>query len=341
VTDPLLGEELGDYRIESQIGRGGMGVVYRATELSLRRSVALKVLLPEYAQDTAARQRFQREIDLAVGTEHPHIVPVYSAGFEPPHFYIAMRFVPGQDLNQVCRTDGALDQDRALRLLGQIASALFAVHGRSLVHRDVKPHNVLLWGSGEDEHAMLTDFGIAKALDDSLGLTGMGAVGTPAYMAPELFQGRSASPASDQYSLACLAFELLAGRPPFQGGAAELQEAHVTAEPPLLLDVSASVSPALSDAIARALLKDPASRFPDVREFVRAAATGAGNAFDRSEHMSRSLAEATAPEAAAEALLSQDVSDAVISHLTDLDRTDVVRLRRKLVRRNLTGHDRG
>ena len=157
----------------------------------------------QFADDDQARARFQREIDHAVAIEHPHVVPVYTAGFARPHFYISMRLVPGPDLAKIVRHGGALEESRALRILGQVASALHAVHAKGLVHRDVKPHNVLLWEAGSDEeHAMLTDFGIAKALDDTHGITGLAAIGTPAYMAPEICLGQLATPACDQYSLA-------------------------------------------------------------------------------------------------------------------------------------------
>src|SRR3954468_23950913 len=144
--EALLGSEIGDFRAVRVLGAGGMGVVYEADDLALRRRVALKVLAPHLVDDRIARERFQREIDHAVAIEHPHVVPVYSAGYEPPHFYIAMRLVPGPDLEKVVRQAGKLSEHRALRILGQVASALHAVHTKGLVHRDVKPHNVLLWG---------------------------------------------------------------------------------------------------------------------------------------------------------------------------------------------------
>jgi serine/threonine protein kinase len=179
-----------------------MGAVYQAEDLALHRKVALKLRLPEFVDDGRARARFQREIDHAVAIEHPHVVPVYAAGFERPQFYIAMRLVPGPDLHRIVRDGGALEESRTLRIHGQVASALHAVHTKDLVHRDVKPHNVLLWEAGSDEeHAMLTDFGIAKALDDTHSLTGLAAIGTPGYMAPELSLGHLATPACDQYSL--------------------------------------------------------------------------------------------------------------------------------------------
>src|SRR4051812_41795543 len=243
-SDPLIGTELGDYRPVRVLGKGGMGVVYEAEDLPLRRKVALKVLAPEVVEDRTARARFQREIDHAVAIEHPHVVPVYNAGFERPHFFIAMRLIPGDDLAALEKMGGPLPPARALRLVGQIASALHAVHGSGLVHRDVKPHNVLIWGAGEEEeHAVLTDFGIAKALDESRGITGLGAVaGTPAYMAPEVCLGQPATPASDQYSLAITAFELLSGELPITGDAVSFRDAHVEQPPRKLHDVVPSAT---------------------------------------------------------------------------------------------------
>jgi serine/threonine protein kinase len=340
-VDRLIGAELGDYRVVSLLGKGGMGAVYRADDLALRRTIALKVLVAELAEDPRARARFQREIDVAVAIEHPHIVPVYNAGFERPHFFIAMRLVPGPDLNRVLAKGGPLPEERALRILGQVANALKAVHDQGLVHRDVKPHNVLLWGEGtDDEHAMLTDFGIAKALDDSGDLTGVAAIGTAAYMAPEVCIGRSATAASDQYSLACMAYELLSGRPPFDLDAAAVREAHVT-QPPRRLDaVSRGVSPLVADAVDRALSKDPTLRYPDVRSFV-GAAKESRDAFDRSERITNVITRTRETEQAVIRLsVEEGLSDDRISQITEVDRTQVVRMRRRQARRALIGRQR-
>jgi serine/threonine-protein kinase len=335
--DPLIGTELGDYRPIRLLGRGGMGAVYEADDLSLRRRVALKVLLPEVADDARARERFQREIDHAVAIEHPHVVPVYAAGFDRPHFYIAMRMIDGPDLNKLLR-DGPLDQQRALRILGQIANALHATHAKGLVHRDVKPHNVLLWSmEGEEEHAMLTDFGIAKALDDTRSLTGVAAIGTPAYMAPEVCLGRLASPASDQYSLGCMAYELLSGRPPFDVGASELRSAHVEQPAVPLRQVVPSVSEEVSNAVAKALAKNPSDRHADVRAFVHSAAA-ARESFSRSQRITDALSAATQRRDAAETLISEHrLSDAYVSAVTELDATEIAKIRRRQARRALVG----
>jgi len=339
-ADPLIGTELGVYRVIELLGKGGMGAVYEAEDQALRRRVALKVLLPEFAGDAGARSRFQREIDHAVAIEHPHVVPVYSAGFEPPHFYIAMRLVTGPDLSEALRQSGALPEDRALRLLGQIASALHSVHSKGLVHRDIKPHNVLLWAAGtEDEHAMLTDFGIAKALDDTRSLTGVGAIGTPAYMAPEVCLGQPARPASDQYSLACMAFELLAGRLPFEGDAPSMREAHVECSAPPLRSVAPHVSETTCAAIDRALRKHPDERYPSVREFMHAT-RASRESFETSERVSEVLAKEPTAGAVQQLASRAGYSDARISHITELDQTEVVRLRRRQARRALLGRGR-
>jgi superfamily II DNA or RNA helicase len=316
---------------------------HEAEDLPLRRRVALKVLAPEFVEDSTARARFQREIDHAVAMEHPHVVPVYSAGFERPYFYIAMRLIPGHDLRDVTEASGPLPEQRALTLIGQIASALYAMHRKGLVHRDVKPHNVLLWGAGEeDEHALLTDFGIAKALHESRGaITGPGTVaGTPAYMAPEVCLLEAATPASDQYSLAITAFELVAGELPLQGDAVSFADAHVKETPLRLRDVVPSTTMSLSDAIDRALAKDPRDRYPDVRQFVRATRT-AEQAFRRSEAVSEVVVNASGPvEAASRLLADPSMTDDTISRAADIDKTDVVRLRRQRARSALVGRRR-
>jgi serine/threonine protein kinase len=338
-SDELIGTELGDYRPISVLGRGGMGVVYEAEDLALRRTVALKVLAPNLLEDTTARARFQREIAHAVAIEHPHVVPVYAAGFARPHFYLATRLIRGPDLARLLSAEGALEERRALRVLGQVASALHTMHEQGMVHRDVKPANVLLWAAGQDEeHAMLTDFGIAKALNDSLSsLTGLGAVGTPAYMAPEVCLGRSAVPASDQYSLACMAFELLSGRPPFDADGVSLPDAHIEQSPMSLATAAPEVSASVAAAVDRALAKQPGERHPDVREFVRSARV-ADDAFKTSQAITRVMTEAARPEDTVERLSRQHgLTDAAISQITEIDRTEVVRLRRRQARQALAG----
>jgi serine/threonine protein kinase len=168
------------YRIESLVGRGGMGVVYRATDLSLERPVALKMTAPELAEDEHFRSRFLREPRLAASLDHPNVIPIYEAGEHEGQLYLAMRFVEGSDLKRVLEREGKLAPERALAVLGQVAGALDAAHRRALVHRDVKPANVLL---DEDDHAYLTDFGITKQVGGASTDTGR-AVGTLDYLAP-------------------------------------------------------------------------------------------------------------------------------------------------------------
>lgn len=335
-TDPLIGDALGDYMPLRVLGEGGMGVVYAADDLALHRKVALKVLNPSLAEDTKARDRFQLEIGYAVAIEHPNVVPVYAAGYERPHFFIAMRLVDGPDLHKVLR-DGPLPEARALRILGQVGSALATVHAKGLVHRDVKPHNVLLWSAGsEDEHAMLTDFGIAKAVDDTRGLTGMALVGTPGYMAPEVCLGRPATAASDQYSLACTAFEMLAGRLPYDGTGVELKEAAAEQTPLRLEDVSNGISRDVCDVIAKGLEKEPRHRFASVRDFVKAL-KGAQPAFTQSEALTRIMASTAATGRVVGEMVETGLSDTGISVVTGIDPTSVARMRRKQARRALVG----
>ena len=329
MADPLLGTEVDVYRVEAELGRGGMGVVYLAEDLALRRRVALKVLLPHLLDDPTARSRFQREIQNTVAIEHPHVVPVYAAGLAEGRFFIAMRYVQGQDLGEVLHVEHQLPHARVLRLVGQIASALWAVHAKGIVHRDIKPQNVLVWNPGEpDEHVFLTDFGIARALDDVQPLTRAGALGTPGYMAPEVLEGLSPTPACDQYALAVVAFELLTGRLPFDEDD-EIRD--------LPVPLAAGVPKRVKDTIKRALSPDPDDRFEDVRAFVMSDET-AHEAFERSQAISTTVETVRSEEQLVEDLHSvHDLSDEVIAEIADLRRTEVVRLRRRAARRALLG----
>src|SRR5262245_8497077 len=207
---PRLGSMLGRYRIESLLGRGGMGVVLLATDTELERPVALKLLAPELAHDPVFRERFLRESRMAAAIEHPGIVPVYEAGTFGDQLFIAMRYVPGRDLAGVLRAEAPLDPVRALALATQLAEALDAAHARGLVHRDVKPANVLL-EPGDPERALLTDFGLTHRRGQTAAWSTAGPVGTLDYMAPELIERGQVDARADQYSLACLVFHCLAG----------------------------------------------------------------------------------------------------------------------------------
>jgi ABC-type branched-subunit amino acid transport system substrate-binding protein len=258
------------HRVESVVARGGMGVVYRATDLALERPVALKVMAPELAGDERFRARFLKEPRLAASLDHAHVVPIYGAGEEDGLLYLAMRFVEGSDLKTVLERE--VGRERLLGILAQVAGALDAAHRRGLVHRDVKPANVLL---DEDEHAYLTDFGITKRLvGDSAGATQTGQiVGTLDYIAPEQVRGEAVDGRSDGYSLACVLYEGLTGAPPFAGlGEAETLWAHMQNDPPPLAD------PALDAVLRRGLAKAPEDRYPTCTALTDAARAAIGDA---------------------------------------------------------------
>jgi len=336
----LAGRELGDYILTRALGHGGMGVVYEGEDLALRRKVAIKVLAPRLLDDGRARQRFQQEIAHAAAIEHPHVVPVYAAGYEEGIFFLVLRLIEGPDMAAELRGVGRFPEARALRLLGQVASALWAVHRRDMVHRDIKPHNVLIGCSGEpDEHALLTDFGIAKALSETRSLTGVGPIGTPAYMAPEVCQGYPATPLSDQYSLACMAFELLAGQAPFADAGDDLREAHVSANPPDLRASARGVSEPLARAIHRGLAKDPEQRFPDMRALV-AIDSRSRESFDRAIAVSDLVSSHSREQAAAALASEPGLSDETIATFTDSTTHTVSRLRRRSARAALGGSHR-
>ena len=213
------GGVFGSYRLLSIIGRGGMGVVYLAEETDLERRVALKVLAPQYTTDTGFRARFERESRLAAALDHPNVVPVYDAGEIDGVLFIAMRYVPGADLRVTIDRDGRLSAERALGISAQLASALDTAHSLGLIHRDVKPANVLLsdrLGVDGREHVYLTDFGLTKHRASNSGLTQLGqVVGTIDYIAPEQIAGGAVDGRADIYALGCVFFEMLTGRPPY------------------------------------------------------------------------------------------------------------------------------
>jgi CHASE2 domain-containing sensor protein len=261
------------YRIEEAIGRGGMGVVYRATQLALDRPVALKLIAAERAQDPVFRARFELESRLAASIEHVNVIPVYEAGEDDGLLFIAMRLVDGIDLAQLLGEVGALEPPRAVRLIAQLAGALDAAHAHGLVHRDVKPANVLLTRD-EPEHAYLTDFGVAKYVRSQGGVTVAGQlVGTLDYAAPEQFGGGTVDGRTDVYALAGLLYHCLTGEPPFPRAdeTAKLW-AHVNAAPPAPTRLRPGLSEAIDEVIARGMAKDPAARYATAAELARAAA---------------------------------------------------------------------
>jgi CHASE2 domain-containing sensor protein len=265
------------YRIESVVGRGGMGVVYRATQLALERPVAIKLIATERAQDPVFRERFERESRLAASIEHVNVIPVYEAGEDDGLLFIAMRLVEGIDLAALLERSGALEPARAARLVSQLAGALDAAHARGLVHRDVKPANVLLT-LDELEHLYLTDFGVAKQIGARAGVTIAGGwVGTLDYLAPEQIRGETAGAGGDIYALAGLLCHCLTGEVPFARDSEPAKLwAHVNAPPPAPSRLRPDLPAAIDDVIARGMAKDPGERFRSGAELARACARALG-----------------------------------------------------------------
>jgi predicted Ser/Thr protein kinase len=260
------GQELAGYRIEEQLASGGMGVVYRATQLSLGRTVALKVLAPHLSSDPEFADRFRQEAALQARLEHPSIVTVYEAGESEEGLFLAMRFVEGTDLKRLIE-DGDLNPARALRLLEQVAAALDAAHEAGLIHRDVKPQNVLVDGR---DRAYLADFGLTKS-SGSRGITRTGAyLGSLDYVSPEQVRGDEVTGASDRYAFAAVLYECLAGQVPFpRETEAALLYAHVSEPPPAVSERRPELPAALDALLARGLAKDPAGRYPTATQLVR------------------------------------------------------------------------
>ncbi len=278
--DSRVGTVLGGYRVEREIGRGGMGIVYLAEQLGLRRHVALKVLSPQFAADSDFRNRFTREAHLSATLEHPNIVPVYDAGEVDGVLYLAMRYVEGTDLRTRLTEAGPLSPSGTLSIVRQCGEALDLAHGRGLVHRDVKPSNILVVasperGNGEDR-AFLTDFGLMKRTAPATQVTRTGMfVGTVDYAAPEQLLARPVDGRADQYSLACVAFECLTGGPPFRRDAdVAVVAAHLADPPPRPSLVRPDVPPEADAVFERAMAKDPDRRFPDCAAFVDALRAG-------------------------------------------------------------------
>ncbi|MEV6771141.1 protein kinase [Nocardia sp. NPDC051030] len=261
--------ELGHYRLIKLLGRGGMGQVWLAEDTHLGREIALKLLPPELAADEGYRRRFEREARLAARLRGPHVVPIHSFGELDGRLFIDMELVDGADLDKILDETGALTPARAVDLVAQIADALDIAHQAGLIHRDVKPSNVLTLPSG---YAYLIDFGIARGMGQAtLTATGV-AVGTSAYMAPERFAGVEDDRRSDVYSLACLLFECLTGKRPFaHTNSAQLMAAHLTAPPPRASDHSRLVPVALDEVIVRGMAKDPERRYRTAGDLATAA----------------------------------------------------------------------
>lgn len=281
ISSPPSGQIAG-YRLEEQIGQGGMAVVYRARDERLDRRVALKLLAPAVAADAAFRQRFIRESRAAAAVDHPNIIPIYEAGDAGGSLFIAMRYVQGGDVKSLLERGGPLSSGRAWSIITQVAAALDAAHEHGLVHRDVKPANMLLDASAratgqgrgfrpdeKPEHVYLSDFGISKQSLSASSITGTGQfVGTLDYIAPEQIDGRDVDGRADQYSLGCAAFELLSGAPPFRREQAlAMITAHLAEPPPRLAARRGDLRPAVDSVLAGAMAKSPGERYRSCAQF--------------------------------------------------------------------------
>ena len=280
-ADPRIGTTIAGYRIERLLGRGGMSTVYLAEDLALGRKVALKLLSAQLSGDEAFRERFRLESRLAASIDHPHVIPIYEATHaDDGTLFIAMRYVEGADLRQILKVDGALETPRAIDLLAQTARGLDAAHTRGLVHRDVKPSNVLVARSeGDAEHVYLADFGLTKTSTsadtarESITLSG-----SSDYVSPEQIEGTKADGVSDVYALGCVAYECLTGEVPFpRQREIEVLFAHIEEDPPRASVVNDELPSALDTVIAKAMAKEPAGRYRSGTELVDAirAATAA------------------------------------------------------------------
>jgi streptogramin lyase len=293
------GDEIAGYTLESLVGRGGMGEVFRAVDAHLARAVALKVLAPGLVHDEASRERILRESQLAASLDHPNVIPVYAAGEADGHVYIAMRLVEGSDLRSVLRRDGRLEPARAIALVAQVASALDAAHARGLVHRDVKPSNVLIDEQQQREHCYLADFGITTTASDLQPAdVSQRLLGTLAYVAPEQVRGDPVDARADVYSLGCLLFECLTGEVPFvRDSDIAVVFAHLEEAPPMPSERVGELPPELDAVIARALAKQPDDRYATCGELVDEARRAL--ALDEPRRSRRGLALALAVAAVA------------------------------------------
>jgi serine/threonine protein kinase len=282
--DRIVGTDIAGYTVESVLGRGAMGVVYVARQHSPSRRVALKLITPAFAGDEVFRRRFLREANAAAAIEHPHILPVYAAGESNGILFMAMRLVDGEDLHEILARSGELPLDRVVAVIGQIGAALDAAHGRGLVHRDVKPGNILITRQADAEDAdfsYLTDFGVSTWTASSAAtITSTGQmVGTANYVAPELIEGGRVEARSDQYSLGCVLYECLTGRAPFGGRSpAATLYAHIHEQAPAPSTLRQGLPAGVDAVSARALGKVPDERYPACRDLthdLRAALAGA------------------------------------------------------------------
>ena len=302
---PMVGDELAGYRLQAVLGRGGMSVVYEAENPRLGSTVALKVLAPELAADDAFRARFLKESRIAASLNHPNVIPIYDVGSHDDLLYIAMRYVAGSDLRAVLKRQQVLAPDQAVLLIGQAARALDAAHRRGLVHRDVKPGNILIeHGSDDDDpdHVYLTDFGISKHTSSHSGLTATGEfIGTIDYIAPEQIKGSPVDGRADIYSLGCVLYECLTGRVPFAKDVdAAVIWAHVEEQAPMPTSLRPALPPGIDEVMDRALAKDPAARYASCRELNAAASASLLGASYAGPDTATVLAASAASTAAAD-----------------------------------------
>ncbi len=270
ISEPA-GPRFGPYILTAVLGRGGMGVVYRAFDTGKGRTVALKVLIPELAADRAFQDRFRRESKRAARLSEPHIIPIHDYGQIDGRLFIDMRLVDGIDLATLLDRDGPMPPAAAAWITAQVASALDAAHADGLIHRDVKPSNVLITGHGKSmPFAYLIDFGIARVIRSASLSTSSGTIGTVAYMAPERFQGSPGEHHADVYSLACVLYECLTGRPPFGGEMVAVMWAHMNAAPPAPSTLRPGLPTAVDAVVARGLAKDPGYRHRTAGELAEA-----------------------------------------------------------------------
>ena len=277
-ADPMqpvlaVGTEIAGYRVEAFISRGGMAVVYRAHDRRLGRRVALKLLAPELSQNERFQQRFLRESRLAASLDHPNIVPIYEAGESSRLLYIVMRYVEGSDLKALLDREGPLDLDRTVSILRQVGAALDAAHARGLVHRDVKPGNILIasgTGREDPDHVYLTDFGLTKRSSSLSGQTTTGRfIGTMDYVAPEQIGGKPVDARTDIYSLGCVLYECLVGEPPFdRDDEAALLWAHLVERAPRISARRPDLPAGLDAVLDKAMAKAPEDRFGACRDLV-------------------------------------------------------------------------
>jgi serine/threonine protein kinase len=278
---PLVGDEFAGYRVRAVLGRGGMSVVYQAENLRLSSVIALKVLAPELASDDVFRARFLEESRIAASLNHPNVIPIYDMGSQDDLLYIAMRYVSGTDMRQMIKKRGRILPASALFLVGQAARALDAAHRKGLVHRDVKPGNLLIERGSDDadpDHVYLADFGITKHAMSRSGLTSTGQfLGTIDYVAPEQIRGTSVLGLADQYSLGCVLYECLTGRVPFEKDLdAAIIWAHVEETPTMPTVLRPELPPEIDEVFGRVLAKRPDERYGSCREFVEAARMALG-----------------------------------------------------------------